>query len=113
MEMAVKAILGAVSVALVAVMSTGPALSARMPVFPIEIILNAAETAPQLADYADGDNAGAAISESEAADIAQSANPGAKVLKVKLLRRSTYAVTLKAGGNVFRVMVDAKTGAIQ
>ncbi len=52
------------------------------------------------------------VSAADAADIARSAVPGAKVLKVKLLPSGVYAVTLKDGDNVSRVMVDATTGAI-
>jgi uncharacterized membrane protein YkoI len=49
---------------------------------------------------------------SEAANIAMGANPGSKVLNVKLLPSGVYAVTLKNGGSVSRVMVDATSGAI-
>ncbi len=52
------------------------------------------------------------VSAAEAADIARSSVPGSKVLKVQLLPSGVYAVTLKDGDNVSRVMVDATTGAI-
>ncbi len=52
------------------------------------------------------------IHQAEAAMIAKSANPGSTVLSVKLLPSGTYAVTLKVGGSVREVMVDATTGAI-
>ena len=52
------------------------------------------------------------VSAAEAADIARGATPGSKVLKVQLLPSGVYAVTLKEGDNVSRVMVDATTGAI-
>jgi uncharacterized membrane protein YkoI len=52
------------------------------------------------------------IHQAEAAMIAKSANPGATVLSVKLLPSGVYAVTLKVGGSVLQVMVDATTGAI-
>ena len=52
------------------------------------------------------------IQPSEAASIARDAYPDAKVLNVKLLPNGVYAVTLKAGGSVSRVMVDATSGAI-
>jgi uncharacterized membrane protein YkoI len=55
----------------------------------------------------------AAISPGEAADIAQSAVPGSRVLKVKLLPSGVYAVTLKTDDRVERVMVDAQSGAVQ
>lgn len=67
---------------------------------------------------ADGDyDAGAAqqqysISARDAAGIAKDANPGSKVLKVQLLPSGFYAVTLKQGGEVSRVMVDATSGSI-
>ena len=49
---------------------------------------------------------------SEAAMIAKDSVPGSKVLNVKLLPSGVYAVTLKVGGSVTRVMVDATTGAV-
>jgi hypothetical protein len=52
------------------------------------------------------------IRPSEAALIAKDANPDAKVLGVKLLPSGVYAVTLKIGGSVSRVLVDATSGAI-
>ena len=52
------------------------------------------------------------IHQAEAAMIAKSANPGSTVLSVRLLPSGTYAVTLKVGGNVLQVMVDATTGSI-
>jgi uncharacterized membrane protein YkoI len=52
------------------------------------------------------------IHQAEAAMIAKSANPGSTVLSVKLLPSGAYAVTLKVGGSVLQVMVDATTGAI-
>jgi hypothetical protein len=52
------------------------------------------------------------IRPSEAANIAKDAHPDAKVLSVKLLPSGVYAVTLKAGGSVSRVMVDATSGVI-
>jgi uncharacterized membrane protein YkoI len=52
------------------------------------------------------------ITPSQAANIALDANPGAKVLNVKLLPSGIYAVTLKDGGSVSRVMVDATSGSI-
>ena len=51
------------------------------------------------------------VSAVEAASIARSSVPGSKVLKVQLLPSGVYAVTLKDGDNVSRVMVDASTGA--
>jgi uncharacterized membrane protein YkoI len=62
----------------------------------------------QLAD----DNSNYPIQPSEAANIAKDANPGSKVLNVKLLPNGIYAVTLKIGGSVSRVMVDATSGSI-
>ena len=52
------------------------------------------------------------IQPSEAASIARDAYPDSKVLNVKLLPNGVYAVTLKMGGSVSRVMVDATSGAI-
>jgi len=54
----------------------------------------------------------AKVPPSQAAIIAQQANPGSKVLNVKLLPSGDYAVTLKVGGSVQRVLVNATTGAI-
>lgn len=50
------------------------------------------------------------IKPSEAAAIAQRTVPDSKVLNVKLLPSGEYVVTLKAGGNVQKVMVNATTG---
>ncbi len=58
-------------------------------------------------------SADVSISPAEAADLAQSAVPGSKVLKVKLLPNGVYAVTLKADGSVMRVMVDGNSGSVQ
>ncbi len=70
----------------------------------------------QLAQYAgenDGyDNGGYNISPSQAASIAKSTWPGAKVLRVQLLPSGVYAVTLKQGGEVSRVLVDATSGEV-
>ena len=52
------------------------------------------------------------IAPSEAAVIAKDSVPGSKVLNVKLLPSGVYAVTLKVGGSVTRVMVDATSGAV-
>jgi uncharacterized membrane protein YkoI len=52
------------------------------------------------------------ISAADAADIASQAYPGYRVIKVKYLNSGVYAVTLKANGNVERVMVRASDGAI-
>jgi uncharacterized membrane protein YkoI len=52
------------------------------------------------------------VSPAEAAAIARSSWPGAKVLRVQLLPSGVYAVTLKQHGEVSRVMVDATSGSI-
>jgi len=52
------------------------------------------------------------VKPSQAAVIAQDAYPGSKVLGVKLLPSGQYAVTLKIGGSVQKVLVNAATGAI-
>ena len=52
------------------------------------------------------------IAPSQAAVIARDSVPGSKVLNVKLLPSGVYAVTLKMGGSVTRVMVDATSGAV-
>lgn len=52
------------------------------------------------------------IKPSEAALIAKNAYPDAKVLSVKLLPSGDYAVTLRVGGSVQRVLVNATTGAL-
>jgi uncharacterized membrane protein YkoI len=67
----------------------------------------------QLAQDEDGyGDADVAISPSQAASIAKQSWPGSKVLRVQLLPSGVYAVTLKQGGEVSRVKVDASTGAI-
>lgn len=65
-----------------------------------------------ITQYADSYDNQYPVSESQAAYIAQQNYPGAKVLKVKLLQSGVYAVTLKDGGNVSRVLVDATTGEV-
>jgi hypothetical protein len=54
----------------------------------------------------------AQIAPSEAAAIAKSVVPGAKVVRVKLLPSGYYAVTLRAKGSVTRVMVSATDGSV-
>ena len=67
----------------------------------------------QYADENDGYSSDQyAISPSQAASIAKNTWPGAKVLRVQLLPSGVYAVTLKQGGEVSRVMVDATSGEI-
>ena len=51
------------------------------------------------------------IKPSDAALIAQRSVPDSKVLNVKLLPSGEYVVTLKAGGSVQKVMVNATSGA--
>jgi uncharacterized membrane protein YkoI len=90
-------------IVLVAFGLAGPALAKPLGQFPVgtsEIFV--------LAQSRD-----VAISPAEAADIAEQALPGFRALKVKLLPSGVYAVTLKADGEVQRVMVDAETGAVQ
>lgn len=52
------------------------------------------------------------VAPSEAAGIAMDSVPGSRVLSVKLLPSGVYAVTLKVGGSVTRVMVDATSGSV-
>ena len=65
-----------------------------------------------ITQYADSYDNEYPVSESQAAYIAQQYYPSAKVLKVKLLQSGVYAVTLKDGGNVSRVLVDATSGEL-
>ncbi len=51
------------------------------------------------------------VKPSQAALIAQEAHPGSVVLSVKLLPSGEYAVTLKTGGSVQKVFVNATSGA--
>ena len=50
------------------------------------------------------------VKPSQAAIIAQEAHPGSIVLGVKLLPGGQYAVTLRIGGSVQKVFVDATSG---
>jgi uncharacterized membrane protein YkoI len=52
------------------------------------------------------------IAPSQAAAIAQAQVPYSKVIKVRLLPRGDYAVTLVADGNVTRVIVDGQDGSV-
>jgi hypothetical protein len=65
-------------------------------------------------NYDDGSSAGSdiVIRPREAARIARSVMPGSRVLKVKLLPSGIYAVTLRGGGELTRVMVDGRSGEI-
>ncbi len=88
----------------------------------VSVLANGFATVPsdtpalmQLADDGeDGSNGGGAnlpVQPSEAASIAKSLVPGARVLKVNLLPSGVYAVTLRGDGKLTRVMVDGHTGA--
>ncbi len=59
------------------------------------------------------DRSQVAVAPSEAASIAQSVVPGAKVVGVKLLPNGFYAVTLRGQGSVTRVMVSAIDGSVR
>ncbi len=59
-----------------------------------------------------GDAAQLPVKPSQAALIALEAHPGAVVLGVKLLPTGEYAVTLKMGGSVLKVLVNATSGAM-
>jgi hypothetical protein len=65
-------------------------------------------------EYADQGSGGGGVTirPREAAQIARSAYPGSKVLKVKLLPSGVYAVTLRGDGELTRVMVDGESGNI-
>lgn len=111
--MAVKAILGAVSVLLIAALLVGPAdAGRRKQKFKIWLQNNDTYELSQSESYEDGAEE-FPITEADAADIAQSQYPGARVLMVRLLPSGVYAVTLKEGGKVYRVRVNAKNGAIR
>jgi uncharacterized membrane protein YkoI len=63
--------------------------------------------------YGNGSESGSySVSPSQAASIAKSTWPGSKVLRVQLLPSGVYAVTLKQGGEVSRVLVDATSGEV-
>jgi uncharacterized membrane protein YkoI len=70
----------------------------------------------QVSQYADENqdygNGNYAVTPSQAASIAKDTWPGAKVLRVQLLPSGVYAVTLKQGGEVSRVLVDATSGEV-
>lgn len=108
-----KAILGAVSVVVIAAMLAGPADAGRRNRMFQVWQQNNGGNYVELAQSYDDSGEQFPISEADAADIAQAQYPGAKVLKVRLLPSGVYAVTLKEGGNVSRVRVNAQTGAIQ
>jgi hypothetical protein len=80
---------------------SGVSAPLHMPAYAAESLIELAQDAGQYP-----------IRPSEAAMIAKDAHPDAKVLNVKLLPSGVYAVTLKIGGSVARVMVDATSGAI-
>lgn len=76
-------------------------------------IIAGADEYSQLSEGEDGyGDAQVAVSPSQAASIAKQSWPGSKVLRVQLLPSGVYAVTLKQGGEVSRVLVDASSGSI-
>lgn len=77
-----------------------------MPLPPVELV--------QSDEFTDEDSGSGNVSirPREAAQIAKSAYPGSKVLKVKLLPSGVYAVTLRGDGELTRVMVDGESGDI-
>ena len=72
---------------------------------------NIGQTVSENAILADGDN-NYPVKPSDAALIAQRTVPDSKVLNVKLLPSGEYVVTLKAGGSVQKVTVNATSGAV-
>ena len=72
---------------------------------------NIGQTVNENTILADGDN-NYPVKPSDAALIAQRSVPDSKVLNVKLLPSGEYVVTLKAGGSVQKVMVNATSGAV-
>ncbi len=74
---------------------------------------NQFQIAQEDGDYGDDTGGGnLPISAREAASIAKSTVPGARVLKVKPLSSGDYAVTLKGDGKLTRVIVNGYTGAV-
>lgn len=111
-----KTFLGAVSVLVSAILVVLPASAdqgygAKKKQYQVQSY-DVGEDYQDSAQYVEGYDNGYPVSEDEAASIAKDQTPGARVLKVKLLKSGVYAVTLKDGGNVSRVMVDATTGQI-
>jgi hypothetical protein len=93
-----------ISVCLWAALCSGPSYSgARLPIWQAQAA-DSYEIAQDQGEFA--------IKPSEAALIAKNAYPDAKVLGVKLLPSGEYAVTLKIGGSVQRVLVNATSGAL-
>ena len=71
------------------------------------------QIAQENGDYGDENGGGnLPISARQAAAIAKSTVPGARVLKVKPLSSGDYAVTLKGDGKLTRVIVNGYTGAV-
>jgi uncharacterized lipoprotein len=106
----VKTIAGAVGILMLGLLGFSQAACAQ-PVAQIPAFIEALES--KAVDFKLMQSQGEfPVSASDAADIARSSVPGSKVLKVKLLPSGVYAVTLKDGDNVSRVMVDATTGSI-
>jgi hypothetical protein len=95
-----------ISFAIAMVLGSAPSFSAARTA----IVTTQIQTSDQV-DVAD-DSGDFAIKPSEAALIARNAYPDAKVLGVKLLPSGEYAVTLKVGGSVQRVLVNATSGAL-
>ena len=104
--------------------AVGIVFLASVALFPVFSLSACAQSANDVPAILQDDAGGAAfvqtaqsegefpVSASDAAEIARNSIPGSKVLKVKLLPSGVYAVTLKDGDNVSKVMVDATTGNI-
>ena len=90
-----------------AALATTPSFSAsRVSIVQIQAV----DPTVAIEDAVAEDQGQFAIKPSEAALIAKNAYPDAKVLGVKFLPSGDYAVTLKVGGSVQRVLVNARSG---
>ena len=74
-------------------------------------ILDTKAVVPSLVNLAD-DAGKWPVKPSQAALVAQGAHPGSVVLGVKLLPSGEYVVTLKTGGSVQKVLVNATSGSL-
>ncbi len=102
--------IGIFSLALLGLLFSAPAQSSDVDNLPVFLDEQTGDEVDMRLAQQDVD---VGIPPSEAAAIAKSIVPGAKVVKVKLLPSGVYAVTLKAKGSVTRVLISADDGSIQ
>jgi hypothetical protein len=99
-----------VAIALATLLAAGPAVAQYQPNNQAPSILR--KLAPPAIEPDLSGLPEVRIRPSQAAAIAQAQVPYSKVVKVRLLPRGDYAVTLVADGSVTRVIVNGQDGSV-